>query len=91
MPRFIPFVEKFWEYSKFNPSFQRQIKSRSHVKPELADVDWEAERLTATESFYAALSVFAIGQIYRQLRHWHALPKRCIKCRQELGFLITFF
>ena len=49
------------------------------------EVDWEAERLRQEESLVGSLSVFAIGQIYRKLRYWHALPRRCSHCRQELG------
>jgi len=59
------------------------------VEPSLDSVDWEQERLAPIESLFASLSVFAVGQIFRQLRHWHALPKRCGTCKQEMGIFLA--
>ena len=70
-----------------SPTSQKSLMyaSRMHADPSFLETDWEVERLRSSDAFFASLSVFAIGQIFRQLRHWHALPKRCSTCRQELG------
>lgn len=48
--------------------------------------DWEAERLRRPQVLYAALDVFAAGQVFRMLRAQHAMDKEnCPGCNIPLG------
>lgn len=50
--------------------------------------DWEARQLKKAQVLYAALDVFAAGQVFRQLRVWHANPGlACSACKKVLGEL----
>lgn len=48
--------------------------------------DWEARELKKAQVLYAALDVFAAGQVFRQLRVWHAQNwLGCRACGQSFG------
>lgn len=59
-----------------------------HVLPKVKAIsrsNWAARKLTMHQIKYAALDVFATGQVYRGLRLWHSSPSPCSSCLQPMG------
>lgn len=50
--------------------------------------NWAAPKLTPHQLKYAALDVFAAGQLMRGLRLWHSSPSPCAACHQPFGALL---